>query len=89
MRAGIWRRLAATWVDWFVIYVIAAFLVEFACALLAGARFALPDSPPQAAKDETITGGAVIGEPSEKRFPWPFALQLDRKKPLLVEGLVF
>jgi hypothetical protein len=39
MRAGFWRRLAATWVDWFVIYALAAFLVEFTA--VAGIRIAI------------------------------------------------
>jgi uncharacterized RDD family membrane protein YckC len=39
VRAGFWRRLAATWVDWFVICALAAFLVEFAA--LVGIRIAL------------------------------------------------
>ena len=32
-RAGFWPRLAATWIDWFVIYAIAALLVEFAAVV--------------------------------------------------------
>ena len=35
-----------------------------------------------------ITGGPVIGEPTEGRFPWPFVLRLDRDNPLSVEGRV-
>lgn len=37
---------------------------------------------------QTITGGPVIGEPRDDRFPWPFALRLDRGNPLSVEGRV-
>jgi protocatechuate 3,4-dioxygenase beta subunit len=37
---------------------------------------------------QVITGGPVIGEPNGDRFPWPFALRLDRDNPLSVEGRV-
>jgi uncharacterized RDD family membrane protein YckC len=46
-----WRRLAATWVDWFVIYALAALLVELAAA--AGIRIA--------AEPLCVAVGAVYG----------------------------
>ena len=39
MRAGFWRRLAATWVDWFAIYAVSAFLIEFIAVV--GIRIAI------------------------------------------------